>query len=92
MLTKKEFDELPDGAIFRTGEIIDSPEGINMSGSGKMLRFIAKKRYTDDWCVYVHWATNDWSFIQSNGDKVHDKENIRRAVPHEEVLMSQYAF
>jgi len=43
-----------------------------------------------DWAIYVHFATNDIAFVLSQGDKVHDKENIRRLVPCDDEALAMY--
>ena len=89
-LTKEQFDKIPAGEIFAKGETVDSPKGANMTNSGKPLRFIAKKGYDNDWCIYLHWATSSWEFIESNGDKTTWKDNIQNLVPCDEEVYKAY--
>jgi hypothetical protein len=64
-LTMKEFKRFDDGEVFAKGECVDGPDGANMTGSGKKLRWLAKKGHGNDWCVYLHWETSSWDFIES---------------------------
>jgi len=41
MLTLEDLKNLEPNTIFAKGIIVDSPEGINMARSGKMLRWVA---------------------------------------------------
>lgn len=90
IITKQLFNKIPDGQIFATGFIEDTPEGCNMTGNGQLLRFIAKKGSNDDWCVYVHTADKSLDFIRSNGDKIQNPSNILKCVEVEESLLEQY--
>lgn len=89
-LTKEEFDKIQPGEIFAKGETVDSPKGAHMTGSGKPLRFIAKKGYANDWCIYLHWATSSWEFIESNGDKTFMEQNIKNLVPCDDAVFKSY--
>lgn len=92
LLTAERFDALPDGEIFATGEVVDSPDGVNMTGSGRMLRFVATKGHANDWAVYVHWSENDEAWIRENGDKVRGTENITRCVPCGDGVLGLYRY
>ncbi len=80
MLTLKKLKEMDPRTIFAKGEIVDSPDGINMTGSGKLLRWIAVRGMIHDWAIYCHWADKSYEWIRRSGDKVHSKENIKRVV------------
>lgn len=92
MLVDKIFDDFPNGQIFAKGEIEDNPLGVNMSNSDKMLKWIAKKGYADDWCIYVHWSESGFDFVESNGDKVISKDNIQRLIPCTENVFKKYRY
>ena len=92
MLTLKEFSKIPDGLVFAKGEIIDSPDGLHMSRSNKMLKWVAIKGYADDWCVYAHFADMGFSFVASQGDKVCDRENVQRVVPCDDEVFNRYRY
>jgi len=79
-LTLEQFKNLPDGEIFSTGLLPNSPEGIFMTNSGGELRWVAVKGYGNDWTVYTHWSYNSIEWIKSHGDKIHTEEYIRRCV------------
>ncbi len=82
MLTKKMLMDMPDGNIFAKGEIVDSPAGVNMVNSGRMLKWMAKRGSGyHDWTIYLHWATSDWDYIEDYGDKPIVEANIKKLVP-----------
>lgn len=58
-LTMEQFNKIPDGEIFAKGELPDNETGINMTTSGRMLRWLAKKGFGNDWAIYCFWAKRD---------------------------------
>lgn len=91
-ITKEEFVAIPDGTIFATGVLPNSPEGIYMTESGGDLRWIAKKGYANDWCIYCHWSTSTIEYISYVGDKVTSPANILKCVPGAEEILSLYRY
>jgi len=90
VMTLEQFNEIPPGEVFSKGETVDSPDGVNLTGSGKKLRFLAKKGFGDDWTLYFHWATTAWSRIESNGDKSMNMDAIRKFVPCVDEVAQKY--
>lgn len=80
MLTLKQLKEMEPDTIFATGEALDSPYGINMSNSGKLLRWVAVRGGIHDWCIYCHFADRDIEWIKRHGDKVCGEEHIKKLV------------
>jgi hypothetical protein len=92
-MTLEEFREIPDGAVFATGGIPDTPDGLYMTGSGRILLYVAKKGYNQDWALYCGFkAFNDFETIESNGDKVGGEENIRRVIPCMDDVFARYRY
>jgi len=91
-ITDKQFENIKDGAVFAMGETTDDQYGLNMTGSSKNLKWVAVKGWANDWCVYTHWAENNWEFIAEQGDKVMDKLNIRRVLDISDQLMWRYRY
>lgn len=91
-MTDETFMKLPDGQMFATGVISDDLEGINMTGSGKGLRWVAKKGYAPqgDWAVYCHWEAQSIEYVLESGDKVVTERNIRRCVSCDDKMYSKY--
>jgi hypothetical protein len=69
-LTIELLDKLPPREIFATGICVDNRYGINMTGSGKQLRWVACTGLIGDWSVYCHWSDKSPFWIQQHGDKV----------------------
>jgi len=95
MLTLEELQAFPDGEVFATGVLPNTPEGLFMtvSNPGRELRWIAKKGYAPngDWAIYCHWAdTYDVAWITEEGDKVTMVSNIQKCVPCTEECLSHY--
>lgn len=91
-MTNEEFLALPRGEVFAQGEIVDSPEGINMTNSGKLLRWVAKCGGALDWCIYTHFAIHSWEYIRCSGDKVMGEENIKKLVPCDDAMFARYRY
>ena len=94
MITKEQFDKISDGDVFVKGEVENSPLGIYMTNSnkGKMLKWVAKKGYANDWCVYCHWSEQGWDYVITNGDKVTSESNIRKLVPCIDEVFKLYRY
>jgi hypothetical protein len=93
MLTRLKLSNIPQGEIFASGEIENSPDGLYMVNSniGRKLLWIAKKGYGyNDWAIYCHWLENGIEYIKEYGDKVISKENIQKLVPCEEDVYQLY--
>ena len=92
MLTLKMLKEMPPNTVFAKGEIVDSPEGINMAGSGGLLRWVAKRRGIHDWCIYCLFASRSYSEVERVGNKVYDEANIKKLVPCNKGAFKMYAY
>ena len=87
-----DFNTIEPGIIFATGEMADSPLGLNLSNSGLQLRWVAKKGYANDWAIYAHFAINSVEFVADHGDKVCSERNIKTCVPCSEDMFKQYRY
>lgn len=90
VFTVEEFNKVESGAVIKEGLTIDSPVGINMTNSGKELRYVVKKGWADDWCIYTHFSYYNGKTVAMSGDKVHDKDNIQRVFPCTDEMMDRY--
>ena len=91
ILTKDKLEKTTYGIIFMEGLTVDSPDGINMTNSGKALRWIAKRGYGKyDWAIYIYWAEYDAEYIALNGDKVLSESNIKKLVKCTDKAFSLY--
>jgi hypothetical protein len=91
-LTIEEFNHIPSGEIFAKGVTLDIHEGCDMTGSGKSLRWLAKKGQADDWCVYVNLSIYPFPYIARHGDKVHSKQNVTNLVPCTNEVFRHYRY
>ena len=90
-LTLYALELLDPRATIATGTAPDSPEGINMTNSGRTLRWVAVRGGgAPDWAIYCHLANKDEEWIKRHGDKVHDEQTIRRLVPCVDKAFEQY--
>jgi len=93
MLTLKEFEKLRPGEIFAHGLTSDSPQGINLTGSGETLLWVARKGAVNDFAVYaLPVELAEWSAgkAAAHGDKVHDRETIRRLLNCDDDVLARY--
>jgi hypothetical protein len=92
MLTLKKLKKMRPHEIIDRGETVDSPKGVNMTNSGAQLRWIAIRGGINDWAIYIHHAWQDWEFILDEGDKVCQKENIKKLVPCSRAAFEMYRY
>lgn len=91
-LTLEQLKRVEPHTILAKGEIVDSPDGINMTNSGKLLRWIAVRGIIHDWAIYCHWADRSYEWIMRSGDKVYSKGNIKRVVPCTDEAFEMYRY
>ena len=87
-----KFSTIPDGEEFAKGLTVDSPEGANMMGTGKQMRWVAVKGWAQDWCIYINWSWYTYYDVAREGDKVIDKQNIQNLVPCTFDVMARYRY
>jgi hypothetical protein len=91
-LTLEKFKEIPNGEVFATGVLPNSPKGLFVSDGRGELRWIAKKGQIQDWAIYCHWAYMSESEVAASGDKVTMKENIQKCVPCADEVFRLYRY
>ena len=89
-LTLVDLKAMKPETIFATGTAFDNASGINMTNSGKVLRWVAVRGGFHDWCIYCHYADKSEYEVKSNGDKVFNKDIIRRLVPCDDEAFGYY--
>ena len=90
MLTIDMLKVMPPHTVFATGTAFDNPEGINMTGSGAGLRWVAVRGGIHDWALYIHYQEHDIEWITREGDKVHFDDHIKKLVPSDEEAFKMY--
>lgn len=93
MITEEVFDSIKEGEIFATGYTIDSPEGANMSNSGRVLQWVAEKGYGNDFAVYCEkagWGTHDR--IAQSGQKINDIHNLKKLLSCSDEVWKKYRY
>lgn len=83
-LTLSKLQAMQTGEIFKHGLSIDSPRGINLTGSGAVVRWVAVRGQAPDWAIYVsthRGGFDDFYFTSLHGNKIHDTITIKRLVP-----------
>jgi hypothetical protein len=91
-LTLERLEALEPG-VFTQGTVSDNPVGVHMSGSDRLLRWVAVKGGSKyGWKIYIHWAESDWDFVRSNGDKVTGDHNIKKLVECDDAAFAEYEY
>lgn len=90
MLTLEKLKAMDPHSIFMTGVEMDKPGGLNMSNSGRELRWVATRGGIHDWAIYCHFSDKSPEWIQKHGDKVHDESNIKSLVNCTEEAFEMY--
>lgn len=90
MLTLQQLKDMEPDTIFATGETTDDANGANMTGSGQALKWIATRGGIHDWAIYIHKAENSDQWIKAHGDKVHNRETVKKLVPCDDEALAMY--
>ena len=91
MLTIEKLKEMPEG-LFASGVTTDNPEGVNMTNSGKPLRWVAVRGAIHDWTIYCHWVDSPNGWIERHGDKVCHENHIKKLIECDDKAFSMYRF
>lgn len=91
MLTLQQLKDMEPG-IFASGETTDDPEGINMTNSGRALRWVASRGGIHDWAIYIHTADHSEQWVKAQGDKVTSEHNIKKLVPCDDEAFGMYRY
>lgn len=89
MLTKKKLMEMQPG-IFKMGTARDCAEGLNMTGSNELLKWVAVRGIIHDWAIYCDWDSKSWDEVKANGDKVMFDDHIQKLVPCTDEALALY--
>jgi hypothetical protein len=95
MLTIKDLKEMQPSTIFAQGEIEDSPNGINMAGTGKIMKWVAVRGGIPDWAIYSdnpYNPMNSFEGVKDLGDKVTGEANIKKLVPCDDEAFKMYRY
>ena len=90
MLTLQKLKDMKPGTIFATDVAMDNAGGLNMTRSGKQLRWVAVRGGIWDWAIYCHTFDKTEEWIKQHGDKVHSTEHIERLVPCDDEAFKMY--
>lgn len=92
MLTLQKLQSIQPDTAFASGTCTNSPEDIYMTSSniGKQMSFVAVKGYNNDWAIYIGWAHLSLDHIRSNGDKLQNRDYIKKLVPCDEDALRAY--
>lgn len=91
-LTLQELKDMESDSIFATGVVQDSPEGINMTNSGRDLRWVACRGGIHDWAIYIQDASWPPQQVKQTGDKVTSEHNIKKLVPCDDEAFGMYRY
>ena len=90
-LTLKQLKKMQPG-IFASGTVSDNPTGINITNSGKLLRWVAVRGQIHDWAIYCYWADASEEYVKDHGDKVYSEKNIKKLVPCSDKAFEMYRY
>ena len=93
ILTLQQLKDMKPRSVFALGDIIDSPEGANVAGTGKTMKWVAVRGIIHDWTIYTdnpYSPQESYEAIARMGDKIHNKEIIQKLVPCDEEALKMY--
>jgi hypothetical protein len=92
MLDIQMLKAMPPQTVFASGMALDTPEGLYMAGTGKLLLWVAVRGGIHDWAIYCHSVPTDIEETMNAGDKVTFKGNICRLVPCDDEAFAMYRY
>lgn len=91
MLTVSKLENMTEGEVFATGLTIDNYTGVNMNNSDRILRWVAVRGHGfHDWAIYIDTDDHSEAEVKRFGDKVTEKDDIRKLVPCDDEAMNLY--
>ena len=81
MLTLEYLKAMAPHQIIGSGLAMDKIDGLYLAGTGNELRWVAVRGDIHDWAIYAHLSIYTVEWIMKHGDKVCQKENIKKLVP-----------
>jgi len=90
VLTLEKLKAMKPGTLFASGYATDGPGGLNMSRSGKKLRWVAVRGGIWDWAIYCHFKGHPDKWICDHGDKVTFESHIKKLVPCDDEAYKMY--
>ena len=91
-LTIEHLNNMEASLPFSSGIIENSPEGVYMTNNrvGDKLLWIAKRGRINDWAIYIHWEESGEAYVLNHGDKIRQREDIRKLVPCTDEAFKNY--
>jgi hypothetical protein len=80
----------PQDGIIHSDLISDAPGGLNMNGTGELLRYVVIKLHGLCWSIRVHWSFTPEQDVIDIGDTVNSNENIRNVIDCDNEVLSHY--
>lgn len=90
VLTLQQLKEMEPDTIFATGLTTDDPDGLNLTNSGKTLRWVACRGGIWDWAIYAQDESWPEDEVKRLGDKVHNRETVKKLVPCDDEALEMY--
>lgn len=85
-LTKEILDKMEPETIIGYGVSTT----LNLISDDRPLKWVAVRGYAPDWAIYAHEAHQTTEFVMQSGDKIHNRETIKRLIPCDEEALKSY--
>ncbi len=86
---------MDQATVFAKGEVFDNPDGVNMSRTGKLLKWVAVRGLIHDWTIYIdnsYTPVNTYAGVRRCGNKITSEENIKKLVPCDAEAFGMYRY
>ena len=96
MLTLETLKNMEPHRIIARGQVLDHhDDGVSIAGTGKWVRWVAKRGGIHDWAIYIqnpHYGEleRDYPDVMARGDKLVGECNIKRLVPCDDEAFKMY--
>lgn len=88
-ITKTKFSKFLDNEIFAKGESVDNEGGLNATGTGREIHWIAIKGSDGKWAIYYAFSSGE-IFIRNYGEKLRDLTNLSNIMNVDSTVLSLY--
>lgn len=94
ILTVEMLESMDPYSVIASGVVDNSPEGIFVTRyhPEEKVMWVAKRGYIHDWTIYYHWEKYEQRYVLEHGDKLFNRETIRRLVPCTDEAFLLYRF
>lgn len=95
--TPELFEKIPNNSFFAKGFFVDDESGVNIAGTGNIVKWVAVKGDVEDWAIYFQNPfmgsfVQDFREIAEHGEKMYYIGDILSLMSITAEMMDLYRF